>query len=68
MSELHVVIGAGQVGTPLAERLSSEGRRVRLVRHSSCGALAGVEVAQADLADCEAVTAATAGASVIYHC
>lgn len=68
MSELHVVVGAGQVGTPLALELLSRGHRVRMIRQSAREALPGVELVRADLADAAAVREATAGATAIYHC
>jgi nucleoside-diphosphate-sugar epimerase len=68
MTQLHVVFGAGQIGRPLAERLVAQGHRVRLVRNSSSGALAGTEVVKADLSDAASVRAAAAGATAIYHC
>lgn len=71
-SPLHVVFGAGQVGAQLAERLRSLGHRVRVVRRSaqplSSGADAGIEVVAADAQDPAQAIAASAGASVIYHC
>ncbi len=68
MSQLHVVFGSGQIGEPLAQRLLAQGHRVRVVRHSSSGMLAGAEVVKADLSDAASVCAAAAGATVIYHC
>ena len=35
MSELHVVLGAGQVGAKVAEELVARGYRVRIVRRSA---------------------------------
>jgi nucleoside-diphosphate-sugar epimerase len=65
--DLHVVFGAGQVGTPLAQLLLSRGKRVRIVRRGS-GTVAGVEVMRGDAADAAFCRAAAAGAAVVYHC
>lgn len=65
---LHAVIGAGQIGPALARHLVAQGVRVRLVRHSSTGTGDGFDVVHGDLSDRASLQAATAGASVIYHC
>jgi nucleoside-diphosphate-sugar epimerase len=66
---LHVVLGAGQVGTLLAERLVARGHKVRVVRHSPAPArAAGVESVSADGRDGKAMAAAMRGAEVVYHC
>lgn len=67
-SELHVVFGAGQVGTPLAARLLREGRRVRVVRRSAGAVVAGAEAVQGDATDPAFCRTAAAGARVVYHC
>jgi nucleoside-diphosphate-sugar epimerase len=68
-SQLHVVLGAGQVGPLLCERLLERGLRVRMVRRAAPGpARPGVEWAQAELSDPAAASAACAGAAVIYDC
>ncbi len=66
--ELHVVLGAGQVGRQLAERLAARGLRVRSVRRGEAAPLAGIEAARADLSDPDAAAASCAGATVIYDC
>jgi nucleoside-diphosphate-sugar epimerase len=65
--ELHVVLGAGQVGPRLARWLVERGHRVRVVRRSAAD-VPGVEVVRADLRDADAATAACEGADVIYDC
>lgn len=51
-SELHVVVGAGQVGVPLAARLAARGHRVRVVRRGApVPGLRGVEWARGDVTD-----------------
>lgn len=69
-SELHVVLGAGQIGPRVAAGLVASGRRVRLVRRGRFGAElpAGVEPINADVLDPAALAAATAGATTLYHC
>ncbi len=65
---LHVVLGAGPVGTTLAQQLVARGLRVRTITRSGTGLdhpLA--ERMTADVADAAALRAATEGASVIYN-
>ena len=66
--ELHVVFGAGQVGTPLAARLLDAGKRVRVVRRSSGAVTAGAEVLAGDAADAVFCIEAAKGATAVYHC
>lgn len=66
-NELHVVLGAGQVGTLVARRLLAQGHRVRQVRRGTEG-LPGVEVRSGSLADPAFARAAMEGATVAYHC
>src|SRR5262245_48216990 len=66
--EVHVVFGAGQIGTPLAERLVRAGHEVRVVRRSAGTPPAGATLLNGDAADVAFVKAATAGASAVYHC
>jgi nucleoside-diphosphate-sugar epimerase len=67
-TELHVVFGAGQVGSPLAEQLRAAGKRVRLVRRSGGEVPAGCEVVLGDAGDQSFCVRAAAGAASIYHC
>ena len=64
----HVVFGAGQVGTTLAERLAAGGHTVRLVSRSSHPAPKGVEMLRADLTDRSACLDSARDATVLYHC
>ncbi len=68
-AELHVVVGAGQVGVPLAERLVARGRRVRVVRRGApVPGLRGVEWARGDVTDRAFACHAFRGARAVYHC
>lgn len=68
-SELHVVLGAGQIGTLLAQRLLAQGHRVRQVRRGPAGAPApGLEWWSGDLSDPQFAKEAMSGASVAYQC
>jgi nucleoside-diphosphate-sugar epimerase len=63
----HVVLGAGTIGTTIAEQLAAAGEPVRLVSRSGHSpGIAGVEAVAADLTNPVAVRAATAGAHVAY--
>src|SRR5687767_13559845 len=66
---LHVVLGAGQVGSRLATLLQRRGHLVRLVRRGSAGpAQPGLSWASGDMTDQAFAAAATAGAAVVYDC
>jgi nucleoside-diphosphate-sugar epimerase len=63
----HVVLGAGTIGTTIAEQLAAAGEPVRLVgRSGHSPGIAGVEAVAADLTNPVAVRAAAAGAHVAY--
>lgn len=66
--ELHVIFGAGQVGTPLMLELLAAGKRVRVVRRGAGAVPAGVELMQGDAGDAMFCHAACAGAAAVYHC
>lgn len=68
MSDLHVVFGAGQVGSRLADVLSKNGRRVRIVRRSAGEVGDGVEVMTGDAADPAFCRSAAQGGAAVYHC
>jgi nucleoside-diphosphate-sugar epimerase len=71
MSEdrLHVVFGAGQVGSALTARLAGLDLAVRVVsRHRPPGFADEVDWRATDATDPEAATDAAKGASVIYQC
>ncbi len=67
--ELHVIIGAGPIGSGVARRLAQQGDRVLLVNRSGSGsAIDGVERVATDAADAEAMAALSKGAAAIYNC
>ena len=67
--QLHVVFGAGQVGSLLANRLVEAGHRVRVVRRKAqTSQHADLEFVQADVYDRDAAIRAAAGATVVYQC
>ena len=66
---LHLVLGAGQIGPLVAQRLLARGLRVRIARRSAAPSrLAGVETVTLDVRDPAAVAKAAEGAAVVYHC
>lgn len=67
--QLHVIFGAGQVGSLLAKALLRRGLRVRLVRRSQQQSDHPLlEVLSADAYDAAQAKAAAAGATVVYQC
>jgi nucleoside-diphosphate-sugar epimerase len=68
-SEVHVVLGAGQVGPLLAEKLVGGGHDVRLVSRTRPRVVPeGVRWVSADLSDASAARRVVEGASCVYHC
>jgi nucleoside-diphosphate-sugar epimerase len=67
-ASLHVVFGAGQVGTPLAEWLLALGHRVRDVRTSDGSVPHGAELARGDATDEAFCIEVSRGARALYHC
>ena len=68
MSQLHVIFGAGQIGSALARHLLARDHRVRVVRRSNKPVGHGIEVIAADAMEPGAAIAAAEGADVVYHC
>jgi nucleoside-diphosphate-sugar epimerase len=66
--ERHVVFGAGQVGSLLAERLVALGHEVRVAKRTPGGVPHGALAVLGDAAREEFCTQAAAGAAVVYHC
>ena len=67
-TELHVVFGAGQVGSLLAQLLLQSGRSVRIVKRSRSPVAAGADLVFGDAADPAVCRDAARGASAVYHC
>ncbi|MFI7575188.1 NAD-dependent epimerase/dehydratase family protein [Micromonospora sp. NPDC049497] len=66
---LHVIVGAGPVGTATAHRLTAAGEKVRLVTRRGTGPdLPGVERVAADASDADHLIALTDGATALYNC
>ncbi|WP_131739774.1 NAD-dependent epimerase/dehydratase family protein [Actinomadura roseirufa] len=63
----HVIVGAGQVGVHLAERLMGRGHDVVMVTRSGSGP-DGVERVAADVADQDRLVTITSGADTLYNC
>jgi nucleoside-diphosphate-sugar epimerase len=69
MNELHVILGAGQVGAELGRELLAQGKRVRMVRRGTPeGGPPGVEWMRGDVSDAGFVAEATRGATSVYDC
>lgn len=68
-NDLHVILGAGQIGARVADILLGRGERVRIVRRGPAGApRPGLEWAGGDITDLRFAEAATRGAAVVYDC
>ncbi|TDC83012.1 NAD-dependent epimerase/dehydratase family protein [Micromonospora sp. KC606] len=66
---LHVIVGAGPVGTATARLLAERGERVRIVTRRGTGPEhPAVERVAADAADPARLTALTEGAVALYNC
>lgn len=63
---LHVILGAGPVGTAIAQELLGRGETVRVITRRGSGP-EGTERIAADVADVNALVRHTAGAAVIYN-
>jgi nucleoside-diphosphate-sugar epimerase len=68
-TSLHVVLGAGQIGTRVADILLARGHRVRLVRRGPPGApRPSLEWVSGDITDLAFAERAARGAAVVYDC
>lgn len=65
---LHVILGAGQIGSRLAKLLVAGGHAVRIVQRGRGAPLAGVEQRAGDMTDLRFAVEATRGAAVVYDC
>lgn len=66
--DLHVLFGAGQVGTLLAQQLVREGKRVRVAKRAPKGMAPGIEAVVGDALDPAFCLRAAEGARTLYHC
>jgi nucleoside-diphosphate-sugar epimerase len=64
----HVVLGKGQIGSTVARILADRGERVRVLSRSGGPDTPGITHVKVDARDAAALTAATAGADVLYNC
>jgi nucleoside-diphosphate-sugar epimerase len=66
---LHVIVGAGQVGTTTATLLADRGEQVRIVTRSGSGPEhPAVERVAADATDADRLASLTEGAAALYNC
>lgn len=66
---LHVIVGAGPVGTATANLLAARGDKVRVITRSGSGPeTAGVERVAADATDAARLTELATDATVLYNC
>jgi len=66
---LHVIVGAGPVGTAAARLLAERGERVRLISRRGTGPdHAAIERVTADANDVERLSELAKGASALYNC
>ncbi|SCE73883.1 NAD-dependent epimerase/dehydratase family protein [Micromonospora mirobrigensis] len=66
---LHVIVGAGPVGTATARLLAERGERVRVVTRRGTGPEhPAVERVAADAGDADRLTALTEGATALHNC
>jgi nucleoside-diphosphate-sugar epimerase len=68
LAPLHVIVGSGQIGPLVAQRLLDRGMRVRMIRRSSAPLPANVEGVVGDIADPAFAKDALRGAATVYHC
>ena len=69
MSTVHVVTGAGPVGSTVAQQLADAGHRVRLLTRSGSGPdQALIERRRVDVSRPEALVDAFEGAVAVHHC
>jgi nucleoside-diphosphate-sugar epimerase len=66
---LHVIVGAGPVGSAVATQLAASGETVRMITRSGSGPVhPAISLVAADAADAERLTALTEQAEVLYNC
>jgi nucleoside-diphosphate-sugar epimerase len=65
----QVIVGAGSIGSALAERLATQGHDVVVVsRHGTAPLVTGVAGVALDATDPDALAALAGGAEVVYNC
>ena len=66
---LHVIVGAGPVGSATAKILAGRGERVRVITRSGSGPESpAIERVAADATDADRLSELTAGATALYNC
>jgi nucleoside-diphosphate-sugar epimerase len=66
---MHVIVGAGPVGTATATLLAERGEQVRVITRSGRGPdHPAIELTAADATDAARLSALTEGATVLYNC
>jgi nucleoside-diphosphate-sugar epimerase len=66
---LHVIVGAGPVGSATARMLAAKGEPVRLITRSGSGPRhSGIERVAADATDADMLSRHTEGAAALYSC
>ncbi|HET6213241.1 MAG TPA: NAD-dependent epimerase/dehydratase family protein [Micromonosporaceae bacterium] len=66
---MHVIVGAGPVGTATAELLAARGERVRVITRRGGGPEhPAIERVAADATDADRLSALTGGAAALYNC
>jgi nucleoside-diphosphate-sugar epimerase len=69
MSDRHLIVGAGPIGSATAHLLADRGARVTVATRSGSGPEhEGIEHVGVDASDASAVTSLAAGAVAIYNC
>ena len=69
MTDVHVVLGNGIVGSRLASRLTNLGNRVLLISRTGSGpAIANVQRLKADASSVESLSSVSPQAAFIYNC
>ena len=69
MTETHVVLGSGMVGTKLATRLRDAGKKVVLISRSTKGrSIANVDWVQGDASSFSSLNSAAPNADFVYNC
>ena len=69
MTDKHVIVGAGPVGTELASLLATAGKQVTVVTRSGRGPQGeGIRLVAADASEVSSLVSAADGAAALYNC